>query len=154
MEFKANALSAYRLAGLQLDAALADKSWTAVPGEQMGDYKAMPPAIILDVDETVLDNSVYQAWVVTQYKYYSCKTWGPFVNDVLSRPIPGSLDFIKMAHGKGVKIFYVTNRKNLAKFGDPVDTSEDMVLTRGEKGEWKSSKKSPGANMWRRTIGF
>ncbi len=152
VEFKANALSTYRLAGLQLDAALADKSWTAVPGEQMGDYKAKPPAIILDVDETVLDNSVYQAWVVTQYKYYSGKTWGPFVNDVLSRPIPGSLDFIKMAHGKGVKIFYVTNRKapledgtrkNLAKFGYPVDTSEDMVLTRGEKDEWKSSKKSP-----------
>ena len=87
VEFKANALSAYRLAGLQLDAALADKSWTAVPGEQMGDYKAKPPAIILDVDETVLDNSVYQAWVVTQYKYYSGKTWGSFVYDVLSRPI-------------------------------------------------------------------
>jgi acid phosphatase len=57
-----------------------------------------------------------------------------------------------MAHGKGVKIFYITNRKapledgtrkNLAKFGYPVDTSEDMVLTRGEKDEWKSSKKSP-----------
>ena len=87
VEFKANALSTYRLAGLQLDAALADKSWTAVPGEQMGDYKAKPPAIILDVDETVLDNSVYQAWVVTQYKYYSGKTWGSFVYDVLSRPI-------------------------------------------------------------------
>ena len=87
MEFKAIALSTYCLAGLQLDAALADKSWTAVPGEQMGDYKAKPPAIILDVDETVLDNSVYQAWVVTQYKYYSGKTWGSFVYDVLSRPI-------------------------------------------------------------------
>ena len=71
---------------------------------------------------------------------------------MLSRPIPGSLDFIKMAHAKGVKIFYVTNRKapledgtrqNLAKFGYPVDTDEDTVLTRGEKDEWKSSKKSP-----------
>jgi acid phosphatase len=152
VEFKANALATYRLGTMMLDAALADKSWTAAPNEQKGDFGAKPPAVILDVDETVLDNSVYQAWVVAANSYYSSKTWGPFVNDILSRPIPGSLDFIKAAAAKGIKIFYVTNRKapleaatrkNLLKHGYPVDTSEDTVLTRGEKEAWKSSKKSP-----------
>ncbi|MDP6832977.1 MAG: HAD family acid phosphatase [Alphaproteobacteria bacterium] len=152
VENKANALATYRLGTMMLDAALADKSWTAAPNEQKGDFSGKPPAIILDVDETVLDNSVYQSWVVTKNTHYSSKTWGPFVNDIRSRPIPGSLDFIKTAVAKGIKIFYVTNRKapleaatrkNLAVFGYPIDTSEDTVLTKGEKKAWKSSKKSP-----------
>ncbi|MDP6346548.1 MAG: 5'-nucleotidase, lipoprotein e(P4) family [Alphaproteobacteria bacterium] len=152
VEFKAHALAAYRLGRLMLDQALADKSWTALPGEQGADYAGKPPAVILDVDETVLDNSLYQAWTVTAGTHYSSKTWGPFVNDVLSRPVPGSLDFIKYAASKGVKVFYVSNRKapleegtrkNLAKFGYPVASDEDTVLLRGEKPEWKTSKKSP-----------
>lgn len=152
VEYKANALATYRLGELMLDRALGDKSWTAAPNEQTGDFSAKPPAVILDVDETVLDNSPYQAWIVTANSYYSSKTWGPFVNAVLSRPVPGSLAFIRAAAAKGVKIFYVTNRKapledatrkNLEKYGYPIDASEDTVLTRGEKPEWKSSKKGP-----------
>ena len=152
VEYKANALGTYRLGTLMLDAALADKSWTAAPNEQMGDFAGKPPAIILDVDETVLDNSPYQAWVVIDNNHYHSKTWGPFVNTKISRPVPGSLDFIKTAAAKGIKIFYVTNRKaplepatrkNLAALGYPVDSSEDTVLTRGEQAAWKSSKKSP-----------
>ena len=152
VEFKANALGTYRLGAMMLDAALEDKTWTAVPAEQRGDFAAKPPAVILDVDETVLDNSLYQAWVVWANGRYSSKTWGPFVDAALSKPVPGSLAFIKTAAAKGVKIFYVTNRsapteaatrKNLVKFGYPVDTSEDTVLTKGEKKAWKSSKKSP-----------
>ncbi len=152
VEFKANALGTYRQGAMMLDAALADKSWTAVPAEQKGDFADKPPAVILDVDETVLDNSLYQAWVITANSRYSSKTWGPFVDAALSKPVPGSLAFIKAAAAKGIKIFYVTNRsasteaatrKNLIKFGYPVDTSEDTVLTKGEKKAWKSSKKSP-----------
>ena len=57
--------------------------------------------------------------------------------------MPGSLAFIKAAAAKGIKIFYVTNRKapledatrkNLAKYGYPIDTSEDTVLMRGDPG--------------------
>jgi 5'-nucleotidase (lipoprotein e(P4) family) len=152
IEYKANALGTYRLGTLMLDADLADKTWTAAPNEQKGDFAGKPPAVILDVDETVLDNSMYQAWVVTANSHYSSKTWGPFVNTETSRPIPGSLAFIKAAAAKGIKIFYVTNRKapletatrnNLKVLGYPIDTSEDTVLMKGETKAWKSSKKSP-----------
>ena len=62
-EFKATALGAYALARIRLDQALEHKDWTAAT-EQTGDYQSLPPAVILDVDETVLDNSPYQAWMV------------------------------------------------------------------------------------------
>ena len=149
IEFKGNALSVYAVASLRLDQALADKSWTASP-EQTGDYQNKPPAVILDIDETVLDNSLYQAWMVLNNTEFGSKTWGPFVNSVSSLPIPGSLAFVKNALSKGVKVFYISNRsgdleeatrKNLAKYGYPLDKGEDTVLLKNEKPEWKSSKK-------------
>jgi 5'-nucleotidase (lipoprotein e(P4) family) len=151
VEYKANATALYQLAKLRLDQALADKSWTAALEQGTG-YEGKPPAVILDIDETVLDNSPYQAWIVENDKYYSSKTWAAFVESRTSRAIPGSLDFTKYAASNGVKVFYVSNRKgpeeqatrdNLAKFGYPVDESEDVVLLRGEKEEWKASDKTP-----------
>ena len=149
VEFKASAQTAYALATLRLDQALSDKNWTAI--EEQGDnYQDKPPAVILDVDETVLDNSMYQSRMVQSDKSFSSKTWGPFVNAVLSRPIPGSLEFIKYAKSKGVTTFYVSNRtgeleaatrNNLEKFGYPIEMSQDAVILKNEKPEWKSSKK-------------
>ncbi len=149
VEFKASAQTAYALATLRLDQALADKSWTAI-AEQGDNYQGKPPAVILDVDETVLDNSLYQAWMVQNDESFHPKTWGQFVNAVLSRPIPGALTFIKYAKSKGVTTFYVSNRtgdleaatrKNLAKFGFPMSASMDTVILKKERPEWKSSKK-------------
>ncbi len=151
VEYKANAVGMYKLAEMMLDRALADKSWTAAPGEQTGDYRNKPPAVMLDVDETVLDNSLYQAWMVYNDTSYSSKTWVPFVRSEKSLAIPGSLEFIKYARGKGVQVFYVSNRKapqeaatrnNLKALGYPIDESEDTVLLKGEKKEWGSKKSS------------
>ncbi len=148
VEFKGTALTAYALAALRLDQALADGNWTAVD-EQAGAYRDLPPAVILDVDETLLDNSLYQAWMVLNNKSFSSKTWGPFVNSVNSRPIPGALAFTRYADSKGVKVFYASNRtadlepatrKNLEKFGFPMGGNVDTVLLKKEKKEWGSKK--------------
>ena len=104
VEFNASAMAAYKLAEVMLDRALADKSWTAVL-EQGSDYEDKPPAVILDVDETVLDNSEYEAWLIKAKKSYSSKTWMPYVDEAISRPIPGSKEFIDYARSKGVEIF-------------------------------------------------
>ena len=52
VEFKGNALTVYALARLRLDQALVDKKWTAAPVEQTGDFANLPPAVVLDIDET------------------------------------------------------------------------------------------------------
>jgi len=148
VEYKATTEAAYKLAEIMLDRALADRSWTAVL-EQGDGYEDKPPAVILDVDETVLDNSDYQAWMVRTGNSFRSKTWGAFVNTVTSRPIPGSLAFTKYAASKGVKVFYVSNRnadleeatrKNLAMFDYPVDSDVDVVLLRKERSNWGSKK--------------
>lgn len=151
VEYKANSLGAYRLAEMRLDQALADKSWTAYDA-QSGKTGDLPPAVILDLDETVLDNSPYEAWLVRTGNGYSGKTWTPFCNAMISRAIPGSLEFTKYADSKGVKVFYVSNRKadveeatrkNMEKLGYPMGGNVDTFLLRGKKDEWKSSAKSP-----------
>jgi acid phosphatase len=74
VEFKGNALTVFALARIRLDEALADKSWTASPAEQKADYQNLPPAVILDIDETLLDNSRYQVWMLKNNQTFSTKT--------------------------------------------------------------------------------
>ena len=158
LEYEATALQAYRLAQMQLDAALANPSWTAAI-EQTGDPSTLrQTAVIVDVDETVLDNSFYQARMIRDRTEYASATWDPWVQEARATAIPGALAFAKYAASKGVTIFYVTNRtsnleaatrRNLSALGFPVQTSGatdapiDTVLPRGERPEWQASAKGP-----------
>src|SRR5437867_13418209 len=56
VEFKASALTAFALARIRLDQALADPNWTGAPREQAGAYQSLPTAVILDIDETILED--------------------------------------------------------------------------------------------------
>jgi predicted secreted acid phosphatase len=64
-EYEAVTQTVYRAAADQLDAALKQPNWDAlVPGERGNAATGLPPAVVMDVDETVLDNSPYQARLV------------------------------------------------------------------------------------------
>ena len=155
LEYEASVLQAFRLAQMQIDAALSNPAWTAAI-EQKTDPSKLPPAVIVDVDETVLDNSYYQARMIRDRTEYSSATWDPWVQEARATAIPGALEFAKYVTTKGVAIFYVTNRtanleeatrRNLTALGFPVQTSGaadgslDTVLTRGERPEWQASAK-------------
>jgi 5'-nucleotidase (lipoprotein e(P4) family) len=151
IEYKANALTVFTLARIRLDEALADKSWTAAPGEQKGDYQALPPAVILDVDETLIDNSRYQVWMLKNNQSFSTKTWNEFCAAQISTAIPGAVEFVKYAESKGVKIFYITNRdavtekdtrENMQKLGFPMGGNVDTFLMQNEQPGWGSAKSS------------
>jgi 5'-nucleotidase (lipoprotein e(P4) family) len=158
VEYKASALAAFALARLRLDQALTDPSWTAAPKEQTGTYQTLPPAVILDIDETLLDNSGYQAWMTLKDTTFDPKTWNAYVNTVSSVAIPGAVEFSKWAATRGVKVFYVSNRtaeeepatrKNLEKFGFPLDDKLDTVLMAREKPDWGSAKGTRRAHVAR-----
>ena len=149
VEYKANALTVFALARIRLDEALVDRSWTAAPAEQTGDYQTLPSAIILDIDETLLDNSKYQVWMMKNDKTFSTKTWNEFCAAQISTAIPGALEFVKYADSKNVKIFYITNRaaetekdtrENMQKLGFPLGGNVDTFLMQNEKPEWGSAK--------------
>lgn len=148
-EYKANTTAVFELAQIRLDQALKDKSWTAAPAEQTGEYGTLSPAIVIDVDETVLDNSNYQAWMVTTGETFNPKTWTAFVKSETSTAIPGAIEFAKYAESKGVRMFYVTNRtkveeaptrENMRKLGFPMAANMDTILSAKEQPDWGSAK--------------
>jgi len=149
VEYKANTEAVFALAKIRLDQALADKNWTAAPAEQTGDYKDLSPAVVLDLDETLLDNSGYQAWMVVKGETFNPKTWTQFVKSETSTAIPGGLDFTKYADSKGVRVFYVSNRtkaeedatrENMKKLGFPMGGNIDTILSAKEQPDWGSAK--------------
>ena len=149
VEYQANATGAFALARIRLDEALADKAWTAAPAEQHGAYRDLPPAVVLDLDETLIDNSAYQAWMIRAGTTFSPKTWTQFVNAQISTAIPGAVEFTRYADAKGVKVFYVTNRiteeeaptrANMERLGFPMGGNVDTFLMVGEQPDWGSAK--------------
>lgn len=112
-EYGAVTTTIYHAAADKLDVALKQKRWDAlVPGERdnAGYTTHLKPAVIMDVDETVLDNSPYQARLIVEGKEYSDATWDLWVAEKKARAIPGVVDFARAAAAKGVTIFYLSNR--------------------------------------------
>ena len=147
-EFEAAMYTGYATARAQLDAALADKTRTALP-EQTGKYSKLPPAIIMDVDETILDNGPYQVRLMNNTDKKPADLMTQWVEEANAKPLPGAAEFIAYAQSKGVTIFYVTNRnaekeaatrKNLAAIGAKLPENIDTVLLEREKPEWKNDK--------------
>jgi 5'-nucleotidase (lipoprotein e(P4) family) len=108
-------------------------------------------AVVVDVDETVLDNSRYQATLLKNRQPYDSNTWTDWVKLEQAEAIPGAVEFLRYASSRGVRVFYVTNRKvvekdataaNLRKLGFP-DVSDETLLVRTDP---KSSSKEPRRN--------
>ncbi|MDQ4123139.1 MAG: 5'-nucleotidase, lipoprotein e(P4) family [Acidobacteriota bacterium] len=119
---------AFNLARLRLDAELKGCKKSR---------KKMPCAIVTDVDETVLDNSPNQAWMIKNQRPFNQADWQKWVDRVEAKPLPGALDFFNYAARNGIKTFYVTNRteaeragtaENLKKAGFPEVTDETLLL--------------------------
>lgn len=135
-EYQAATTTVYRAAADKLDVALNEKNWDAlVTGERGNAATGLPPAVVMDVDETVLDNSPYQARLVSQGKEYDEVTWDAWVAEKKAKAVPGVVDFAKAASAKGVTILYLSNRAvhlkdatiaNLQAVGMPV--KDDSVF--------------------------
>nr|WP_246189315.1 5'-nucleotidase, lipoprotein e(P4) family [Pseudoxanthomonas kalamensis] len=111
MEYRALTEQTYHAAAKQLDEALKEAHWDAlVPGERGNAATGLKPAVILDVDETVLDNSPYQARLVRDGKEYDEVSWDQWVSEKKAKPVPGVLDFARAANERGVTLLYISNR--------------------------------------------
>jgi acid phosphatase len=160
IEYQASALQAYQRARQQLDAALADPSWTAAL-EQTGDVAPLPPAIVLDLDETVVDNSPFQARAIAvqlgeraagrQAEGFDAAAWDAWCAEARAGAVPGAVEFLRYARSRGVTPFFVSNRtgpleaatrRNLAGLGIEVGDATDTVLLRNERPEWAASDKT------------
>ncbi|MBO9661315.1 HAD family acid phosphatase [Dokdonella sp.] len=130
----------FRQAGEKLAVALKTPKWDALA---KGDRKRMPkgakPAVIVDIDETMLDNSPYQARLVQSGGEYNEATWAAWCQEKAAKPLPGALEFAKLAAKRGVTVFYLSNRaqdlnevtlENLREAGFPI-ADESVFLGLG-----------------------
>jgi 5'-nucleotidase (lipoprotein e(P4) family) len=96
-ERRAIYLQTYRLAASALErraAGLAAGSW----------------AVILDADETVLDNSPYQQELARRHTAFDPATWNAWVMRGAATALPGAPEFTRRAHELGGRVVIVTNR--------------------------------------------
>lgn len=131
----------YRVAEQKLVQALADPQWDALPhGERSNDASALPAAVIVDVDETILDNSPFEARMIRDNSDFNEAAWTAWVEQKSAHALPGALEFAKFAAAHGVTMFYLTNRDesmttptrdNLASLGFPLTDDVQTVLGKG-----------------------
>ena len=70
-------------------------------------------AVILDVDETLLDNSDYQLGLAQRLERYSDTTWNQWVRQESARALPGAVKFIDRIRTAGGRVVIVTNREQI-----------------------------------------
>ncbi|MBM3435903.1 MAG: 5'-nucleotidase, lipoprotein e(P4) family [Bacteroidetes bacterium] len=102
-------------------------------------------AVVVDIDETVLDNSPYEANTILKNWIYP-EGWDEWIEKASANAVPGAVEFLKYAESKGVETYYISNRKesqrtqtlkNLISIGFPFATDDHLLLKDNE-----SSKKT------------
>jgi acid phosphatase len=130
-------LQTYRDAQARLLAAAKDRNWNALPtNDRAVPGNGLPPAVVLDIDETVLDNSPYQARLVRSGGQYNEADWAAWCKEEAARALPGAVEFTQFAAKHGIAVIYISNRAkdldqatlaNLRKVGLPVSGAEAFL---------------------------
>jgi 5'-nucleotidase (lipoprotein e(P4) family) len=110
-EYRALAYQAFNLARWQLDADLDKKNLKKLPKPE----RRRPRAVVVDIDETVLDNSPAQAYGIRNSVPFNLKDWYAWGEMRKAKAIPGAADFLNYAVSKGVKVYYISNRDEVQK---------------------------------------
>jgi len=136
-EMRALSYQAFNLAKLMLDKDLENKTIE------------IKRAVVVDIDETVLDNSPYEAKCILEDILYP-ELWNEWCNLAEAKPLPGAIDFLKYVRANGVDVFYITNRKeelreatieNLKKYNFPiVDDTYLLMRTKCKSKELRRQK--------------
>lgn len=160
-EYAATIRGIYRTAYPALDAALADPSWQALTEAVGQGFEQLPPAIIVDADETVIDNSAYLARKIKASEGHTDADFAAWAAEQRATALPGAVEFLSEAARRGVSIYYITNRDrpetevtaaNLAKLGFP-DARPANVLARDGVSE-KSARRLAVASRHRVILMF
>ncbi len=103
----------WRAAQALLDEALADPDWDAlIPADRIAPLAGLPPAVVVDVDETVLDNSPYQVRLIRDDAEFNEATWNAWVDEGRAGAVDGAVAFAREATKRGVTMIYLTNREH------------------------------------------
>jgi 5'-nucleotidase (lipoprotein e(P4) family) len=106
-EYRACCLQTYKVAAERLVARL-----RTLPPE------GLPPAVVMDLDETVFDNAAFQEFLYRNRLVYRDELWEPWERDHAHEVglVPGAKNFIATAELAGAKVVYISNR--MTKYKD------------------------------------
>ena len=142
-EVKGLQKQAYTLATLQLDRILSQKK----------DINK-PLAIISDIDQTIMDDTKYQAEMLLSPGAWDNGPWDGYYKAIGTEAnvaLPGAVDFFNDAKSKGVSIFYITNRDHdtveltvaeLAHAGLPYADKEHVLVMDPDGSSNKDSRRA------------
>lgn len=100
VEYRALAYQGYNVAINAVKMAVTDPS-----------HQRKPLAIVLDADETVVDNTKLMGEsIVNGNGRFDAPWWRQAVHQGKSQAMPGAVEFLNEVHKQGVEIFYVSNR--------------------------------------------
>ena len=69
-----------------------------------------PKAVIVDVDETILNNSPFEAQEILEGRDYSEEFWRDWTQQARAQATPGAVEFSRFCEAQGVEVFYITSR--------------------------------------------
>lgn len=110
-----------------------------------------PTAVVLDIDETVLDNSPFEAKLMADCQNYSDSAWMAWSARCEALALPGAAEFIGFARQLGVDVFFISNRieeerartlANLASAGMAVDSAHLLLYDLSKKTSCKDERRS------------
>lgn len=93
--------------------AAVEQAYRAATARVEAEARARPPgawAVVLDADETVISNLVYQAERARQGLPYTTESWNAWVKRREATPLPGAAEFLGRVRELGGRIAIVTNR--------------------------------------------
>ncbi|MBS5184619.1 MAG: 5'-nucleotidase, lipoprotein e(P4) family [Veillonella parvula] len=140
-EYRALAYQGYNVAMNTVKMAVTDPS-----------HQRKPLAIVLDADETVVDNTKLMGEsIVNGNGRFDAPWWRQAVHQGKSQAMPGAVEFLNEVHKQGVEIFYVSNRyapvnldvtiQNFKELGFPSVDKDHVLLFE------KDSDKQPRFDM-------
>jgi 5'-nucleotidase (lipoprotein e(P4) family) len=143
-EYRALCHQAFNMARIAVEAELKKPKRLIPPAE-----RKKRPAVIFDIDETLLDNSPLQAQYIKDGKLFDLDSFNRWILLEDAKPLPGALGFVRFLKMKGVEIFYISNRTNdvkeatianLRKAGFP-DATPERVLLASRNSETKEPRR-------------
>jgi 5'-nucleotidase (lipoprotein e(P4) family) len=117
-----------------------------------------PRAVIVDLDETILDNSRFEGMLPQKRVNYNQKDWTEWINRAEASAVPGSVEFLRYAASRGVTVFYITNRNdsqkqgtatNLKRLGFPNVNDQTLLVQTDLKNSTKEPRRQKVGSRFR-----
>lgn len=70
-----------------------------------------PKAVVVDIDETMMDNSPFEAQQILESHGFTSETWKAWSNKAKAKATPGAVEFTHFCDSLGVTVVYISNRK-------------------------------------------